>query len=264
MMMACGIRVLALAAVLVCAPGGLVRAQEAEPEPVLRRPSAGQPAPTAPRPSTGPARERAEREIPEPSREEVVAGVLASAFDPAWLSSLSGWTGAEAWTQEAIKGRVLVLAFWNAEDLRAVRAMPALTRLEQRFDDEPLAVVGVHGSEGWARAQEMISAKRVQSPVALDAKGTLAKALAIEEVPTVVLVDRAGQVRAMTNRLGDLPKLAAELLRETPEQALATRRGRAEAYETLKAAREAGAGETAAAPVKREVRVPASAYAGAA
>ncbi len=259
------VRVVVLASVMACAPVSLVLGQDAEPErePAMRAPSAGQP--SSMRPGRGPAKEDApERVIPDPSREEIVAGVLAGSFDPAWLSSLTSWSGGEAWTEEAIDGRVLVLAFWNADDIRSARAMPALSRLERRFDDEPLAVVGVHGAEAWERAQELVSAGRVQSPVALDAEGAMAKAFAVEDVPTVVVVDRAGQVRAMTDRLGDLPKLASELIRETPEEAMATRAERVAAYEKMKSARESGEGATAEAPVKKEVRVPASAYAGVA
>lgn len=101
--------------------------------------------------------------------------------------------GDEAVTLSGLAGRVVVLDFW-ATWCRPCRAvMPALDSLYRRHRAAGLSVVGL-SPENDATIRSHLDALPVSYTVARDVGGTMQR-YGVRAIPTLVVVDRAGEVR---------------------------------------------------------------------
>lgn len=132
------------------------------------------------------------------------------------------WHGGKPPSGEALRGKVVILAFW-AEWSEACR--DELTQLDRFRRDEPkedLAVIGVHppGSEP-AEVVRAIDVMKLGFPVCVDgtgaggsnAWGEFAGRLAVRSVPHYVVVDREGKVAA-SGSLEDVLSKARALIQK--------------------------------------------------
>jgi DNA-binding beta-propeller fold protein YncE len=117
-----------------------------------------------------------------------------------------GFDGASAWLNvdhalslEELAGRVVVVDFWTSCCINCLHTMPILERLERRFKDKPVVVVGVHSpkfdQEREAdRLRDILRDNRIEHPVAVDAEMAIWRAWGVEAWPTVVVLDTSGRV----------------------------------------------------------------------
>lgn len=166
---------------------------------------------------------------------DIILGVDAMKPFYAWgrLSELKGnaapdfvkiqaWSTGNPITMGDLKGRVVLLDFWNVNCPPCVALFPKLISLHEKYHDRGLTIVGVHADIGLSvsEAQEKIEGykkkiwkiKSIPFPIAFDGGGdtqrpnTTAKswgatnaAYAITSYPTTVMIDKNGNVAGEIN-----------------------------------------------------------------
>jgi thiol-disulfide isomerase/thioredoxin len=101
--------------------------------------------------------------------------------------------GNEAVTLEGLAGRVVVLDFWATWCSPCRAVMPALDDLYRRHRAQGLSVVGL-SPESDATIRRHVAALPVDYTIARDLGGTM-EGYGVRAIPTLVVLDRAGQVR---------------------------------------------------------------------
>lgn len=160
------------------------------------------------------------------ARDLAVAGVLLTAIAAlvalGWVNRDSGRVGlargdaAPAMTLprvdggdatlSALRGRVVLVNIWATWCLPCVREMPALQSVYERYRDDGLEVLAVAVDDRPGRrmpdgrvdgiVSEFVERYGLTFPVALDPTGGTERRFGTEYLPTTVLIDREGWIRA--------------------------------------------------------------------
>ena len=179
----------------------------------------------------------------EPERRAVADKLEGTEFNFDLLAGLDGWVNTDAAiTPQHARGKPVVLAFWSDDKVRSVRILSSLNRLQRDYDNEDFVVIAVHPEELYTDATGRADRGLVQVPLARDPQGKLHEALKADDAPDIYLVDRAGQLRYADIEESSLRRALRNLIRETPEEALAALKKEREARaEEIAAAQEAAA-----------------------
>jgi peroxiredoxin len=140
-------------------------------------------------------------------------------FDQSLWSKLESWTNGDAVDGSSTDGKVVVIYTFSSFLNTSMRPMVALDRLQKRYADQGVVVVGVHHPQGWERAAEQVARRRVGFPIAHDADGTFREALRVDQDPDLFVIDRAGQLRYADIETGSIDAAVAELVKERPADA---------------------------------------------
>lgn len=95
---------------------------------------------------------------------------------------------------DELKGKVVLLDFWATWCPPCVAATPGLVRLHNKYKDRPFALIGVsldRDQRAWA---DYIDEHQMAWPQYLD-KGQVARAFAVQPIPTYILIDHEGVIR---------------------------------------------------------------------
>jgi thiol-disulfide isomerase/thioredoxin len=99
---------------------------------------------------------------------------------------------------QELRGRVVILAFWATWCLPCRWELPELEAVYKRYANNPdvvfWAVDADWGGETPAKAKSYMARKKLDLPWAFDSGGA-ARAVGVDSLPTVVLLDREGHVR---------------------------------------------------------------------
>jgi peroxiredoxin len=144
-------------------------------------------------------------------RDPKVSYKPAPAFD---LPLLSGGALGDRVRSEDLRGRPMILDFWASWCApcreQAVELSSALTEL-----DKSIYVLGVATGEPEALARNHLAKTASPYSNAYDQDQALARALDVSELPTLVFIDRAGNLRAQVRGAqsrAQIESLAASLL----------------------------------------------------
>jgi thiol-disulfide isomerase/thioredoxin len=97
----------------------------------------------------------------------------------------------------ALKGKVVVLDFWAPWCGPCKHEMPVLDKLAKRFGPEGVVVVGVLVDPDRDGARDVVKSLQIGYPQLDDAgQGAAAKAFNVNSLPTLVVVDKSGNVRS--------------------------------------------------------------------
>jgi DNA-binding beta-propeller fold protein YncE len=140
------------------------------------------------------------------------------------LGGVGGWIGvSRPLSMAALRGRVVLVAFWSASDVVSHRLLEDLRGLEDVFADQ-LVVIGVHSPRFLREADHdvvlaAVARHAVAHAVVDDADHRVWAAYGADEWPTVVVVDPAGEVFGYLSGKGcgvALEKVVAEVLEAVP------------------------------------------------
>lgn len=116
------------------------------------------------------------------------------------LSNVASWLNSPPLTMAALRGKVVLIDFWTYSCINCIRTLPYVTKWHGQYQDQGLAVVGVHTPEfpfERDRANVEKAAKRfgIRYPIAQDNQYATWKAYANQYWPAVYLIDRKGVIR---------------------------------------------------------------------
>lgn len=93
-------------------------------------------------------------------------------------------------------GRVVLLDFWATTCVGCIGSTPRLNRLHAEYAPRGFSVVSMNQEpEDLDRVREVVRERAIAYPVLVD-PGGVADAYGVAALPTVVLIDRTGRIRA--------------------------------------------------------------------
>ena len=96
-----------------------------------------------------------------------------------------------------LRNQTVVLEFWASWCTACARQMPILNELVGRLASRQVAVVGVSVDDTPEPAASVARARSLRYPSVHDAGGQVAASYGASVLPTMVVVDREGRVRAV-------------------------------------------------------------------
>lgn len=95
------------------------------------------------------------------------------------------------------KGRAVLLDFWATWCGPCKLQSPAVDKVHQKYKDRGLQVYGVDASDDADEIREHVAKHSLTTPMIVDDKNALSHAFRVSSIPTLVLIDKAGKVRAV-------------------------------------------------------------------
>ncbi|EJM69584.1 cytochrome c biogenesis protein [Pseudomonas sp. GM49] len=119
------------------------------------------------------------------------------------MPSLSGavdWINSPALTNEALKGKVVLVDFWTFDCINCKHTLPYVKDWAKKYEKDGLVVIGVHTPEyGFERIIDNVRAKvkeyGITYPVAIDNNYAIWRNFDNQYWPAHYLIDAKGQVR---------------------------------------------------------------------
>lgn len=136
------------------------------------------------------------------------------------------WLGREPLSVRALRGKAILIDFWDYTCLNCIRALPYIREWHRRYGGRGLVTIGVHAPEfRFARSREnvrsAVEALGVRYPVVLDNEFRSWQAFANRYWPALYLVDKDGYIRYHHAGEGDYretEEVIQQLLREIDPQ----------------------------------------------
>ncbi len=129
-----------------------------------------------------------------------LAPVLGWAGDPAPPLALPSLKSPEAksgnFSLSAQKGKIVLVDFWASWCGPCRKSLPALDRLQAKYKDQGLVVVGVSLDDDVANAANFLDRVPVSFTVLSDTVGTSAEAYHVVAMPTSFILDAEGAIVA--------------------------------------------------------------------
>jgi thiol-disulfide isomerase/thioredoxin len=139
----------------------------------------------------------------------IANGIASKAQEPASIvgsSPLGGLSGATGWinstplTAKQLKGKVVLIDFWDYSCINCIRAIPYIRAWADKYKDRGLVVIGVHTPEFdieklAPNVQKAVNKFGITYPVALDSDQAIWNAFHNEYWPAHYFIDDKGKVR---------------------------------------------------------------------
>ena len=93
------------------------------------------------------------------------------------------------------RGQVVLLAFWGSNCGQCGEQLAAVNRLVNTYQSAGLAALAVNVDDDVAAAARFAGAHPVGYPLLLDPEKQVARAYRVDNLPMLLLVDRAGTIR---------------------------------------------------------------------
>jgi cytochrome c biogenesis protein CcmG, thiol:disulfide interchange protein DsbE len=117
---------------------------------------------------------------------------IGSALSPAILS---GVDGTPVRLPESVKGKVVILHFWQVGCSSCKLEMPAMDELYKQYRRKGLMVLAVNVGQKKEKVMTFAAELGASYPILIDADGKGAASFGVTDVPRTYLIDRNGIVR---------------------------------------------------------------------
>jgi thiol-disulfide isomerase/thioredoxin len=140
------------------------------------------------------ADKRMVRQMPAEAAPSSVGGGLSS------LDGATEWLNSRPLTAADLRGKVVLVHFWNYTCINWVRQAPYVRAWAQKYKDRGLVVIGVHAPEfafekDVAGVRRAVKGTRIESPVVIDNEHAIWRAFGNEAWPALYFIDPKGHVR---------------------------------------------------------------------
>ena len=147
-------------------------------------------------------------------------------FHPAPALEASRWVNSEPVTLAEMRGKVVLLDFWSMWCSQCAAAFPEWRELKRKYSAKGLEIIGVtrlYGrsdtAEGLTRDQELTALRnfltkyQINYPIAVGKMDDVAndERFVVASLPTVVLIDRRGNIRHIKRGVGEYRKLEKQI-----------------------------------------------------
>jgi len=105
--------------------------------------------------------------------------------------------GGQTWDLSGLRGKVVLVNFWNTDCLPCRREMPELEQLYQRFRAQGLVVLAISGDDA-ADLRKYAAAEKFSFPLLLDPDNKVAQMFRVTGIPKTFLYDREGHLAGQT------------------------------------------------------------------
>jgi peroxiredoxin len=136
----------------------------------------------------------------------------------AW-GKLHAWAQGEALTPASLDGKPVLIITWSSWHPASVKALAAAQRMQEKHAKDGLIVVGVHGPQGWDKAEQVAKSRGATFLLAHDDTGAFRKALKIDTDPQYFVIDRAGHLRYAAVAPASVEDACDEVVAETKDHA---------------------------------------------
>jgi thiol-disulfide isomerase/thioredoxin len=116
------------------------------------------------------------------------------------LSGATGWINSTPLTAKQLKGKVVLVDFWDYSCINCIRAIPYVRAWAEKYKDSGLVVIGVHTPEfdiekQLPNVQKAVTKFGIPYPVALDNNYAIWNAFHNQYWPAHYFIDAKGKVR---------------------------------------------------------------------
>lgn len=116
------------------------------------------------------------------------------------LSGATGWLNSKPLTAGDLKGKVVLIDFWDYSCINCIRAIPYVNAWAQKYKDSGLVVIGVHTPEfdiekQTPNVQRAVTKFGIAYPVAIDSNYAIWNAFHNQYWPAHYFIDARGVVR---------------------------------------------------------------------
>lgn len=119
-------------------------------------------------------------------------------------------------TWDKLKGKVVVLEFWDTACVPCVQAIPHLNDLVDQFSGKPVVFISL-SDDNPDRLKQFLQRKPIKSWLAIDAPFSPTKSgFGVHGIPTTFLIDTSGKIAAITHPANLESKHLDELLAGKP------------------------------------------------
>ena len=108
----------------------------------------------------------------------------------------------ERFTNESVKGKVVLLQFWATWCQYCRRDQPAVDTIAQEFADKGLVVLGVDVNESKKKVKQYLEQSPRACKIVLTEDTNLAAMFEAKSFPLYVLIDRNGKIAGRQNGAG--------------------------------------------------------------
>lgn len=132
------------------------------------------------------------------------AGGMVGTPAPAFSLQVSanGKIGSRMSTEE-LRGRAILLDFWASWCGPCSMVAPVVDRVARRYEKKGLVVLGVNSHDTPDVVRAYASKKGLSYPMVVDAGGRASDKYGVHQLPSLVVIDREGKVRAYLTGIVD-------------------------------------------------------------
>jgi peroxiredoxin len=117
------------------------------------------------------------------------------------------WLNSAPLSIHGLRGRVIVLFFWDHTDIRSLRMLEYIKELHSRYNDIGLVVIGVHSPAfdfaGKLESLEQVIRERdIVFPVVMDNDRTILTNYRNTDTPSLMVIDQEGSIRSQYHGRG--------------------------------------------------------------
>ncbi len=116
------------------------------------------------------------------------------------LTGVTEWLNSPPLTQEALRGKVVLIDFWTYSCINCLRAIPYVRAWSEKYKDQGLVVIGVHAPEfafekNVKNVRTAVADLKIGYPVAIDNDYAIWRAFGNQYWPAHYFIDAEGRLR---------------------------------------------------------------------